>query len=370
MMAKPSLLVVEDDPALLAGVRDTLELAGYTVTTAANGRDALEVLTVTAPDLILSDVMMPKMDGFQLYAAVRERPDWVDVPFIFLTAKGEERDVYRGKELGADDYVVKPFDESDLLVAIRNKLQRRAQLERAHQSQMATLRQSILNLLSHEFRTPLTYIASYVDLLRATHPEFDTGEVRDYLQAIQDGTERLQKLVRDFTRLAELQTGEARQLFAARAEVTTELVSLLMIVVEQQRAAAKRKHLSLVVQLPEAPLPPVRLDRELLAEALGHLLENAVKFSPDGAGPITLRAEAVAPTIRLQFSDHGPGIPARDLEAIFAPFGQSGRQRTEQQGAGCGLTIAREIVMLHGGALVADSTLGQGSCFTLTLPMA
>ena len=369
-MVKQRILVVEDDPALLAGVRDTLELAGYTVAAASNGHDALSALTTAAPDLILSDVMMPKMDGFQLYAAVRERPEWVDVPFIFLTAKGAPRDVARGKELGADDYVVKPFETGELLIAIRNKLHRRAQLGSAHQSQMARLRQSILNLLRHEFRTPLTYIASYVDLLRTTHPELDTGEVHEYLQAIQNGADRLQKLVRDVTRLAELQTGEAQRLFDLRAEVTTELPSLLQVVIEQHRATAARKQLDLALLLPASPLPPVRLDREMLAEALGQLLDNAVKFSPPAAGPIVLRAEAGAEAVCLRLSDHGPGISAGDLEAIFEPFGQSGRAQQEQQGAGCGLTIAREIARLHGGTLIASSTEGEGSCFTLTLPRA
>jgi signal transduction histidine kinase len=367
-MAGPRILVVEDDPSLLDGVRDMLEFAGYTVTGAINGQEALELLPLAEPDLIISDVMMPKMDGFQFYGAVREHAEWLDVPFIFLTAKSDKRDVSRGKELGADDYMVKPFDAGDLLLAVRNKLQRRAQLERAHQWQLDSLRHSIISVLNHEFRTPLTYIASYVDLLRTTHPELDTGEVHEYLHAIESGAERLKKLIRDFTRLAELRTGEARRAFEEHAEVSHELPGLLRVVIEQHRDAAKAKHLPLELQLPTEPLPALRMDRELLGDALGRLVENAIKFSPEAAGPVTVRAEVKPGCLHLHVIDHGPGIPAQDLPFIFDPFGQSGRHRQEQQGVGNGLTIAREIVLLHGGTLTVHSGDGPGSTFTVTLP--
>ena len=108
---------------------------------------------------------MPRMDGYQFYSQVRARPDWVSVPFIFLTAKSEKADVRRGKILGADDYITKPFEEADLLVAVQAKLNRRAQLDAAHGRQVADLKRTILTTLNHEFRTPLTYITTYADML-------------------------------------------------------------------------------------------------------------------------------------------------------------------------------------------------------------
>src|SRR5689334_521023 len=132
-MAAEKILVVEDDIALLEGLRDILVLAGYEVTTAANGLEGLAALERGLPDLILSDIMMPKLDGYQFYAQVRARPEWIGLPFIFLTAKGEKADIRRGKQLGADDYLTKPFEEADLLIAIRSKLDRRAQLDAVHE---------------------------------------------------------------------------------------------------------------------------------------------------------------------------------------------------------------------------------------------
>src|SRR5438067_991075 len=119
-----TLLVVEDDSALLEGLRDILELSGYTVLTARNGLEGLAVLQAQVPDLIVSDINMPRMDGYQFYGRVRAQSEWVSVPFIFLTAKGEKTDVRQGKLLGADDYITKPFEEVDLLVAVQSKLNR------------------------------------------------------------------------------------------------------------------------------------------------------------------------------------------------------------------------------------------------------
>ncbi|MCJ7567156.1 MAG: response regulator, partial [Anaerolineales bacterium] len=164
-MTKPIILVVEDDMALLEGIRELLELSEYKVLTATNGQEALEVLEKKHPDLIVSDIMMPEMDGYQFHEKVREQPELSAIPFIFLTARGEKADIRRGKELGADDYITKPFDDEDLLVAVRAKLSRWDNLRQQRDEEVADLKSKILLTLSHEFRTPLTYIINYSDLL-------------------------------------------------------------------------------------------------------------------------------------------------------------------------------------------------------------
>src|SRR6185503_10573124 len=164
-MAGETILVVEDDAALLQGLRDILELSGYQVLTGRTGVEGLAVLEKQLPDLIVSDINMPQMDGYQFYSQVRAKPDWVSLPFIFLSAKSEKDDVRRGKLLGADDYIIKPFEEVDLLVAIQGKLNRRAEIQAAMNRQMDDLKRTILTSLNHEFRTPLTYITTYADMM-------------------------------------------------------------------------------------------------------------------------------------------------------------------------------------------------------------
>jgi putative two-component system response regulator len=119
-----TLLVVEDDPAMLIALRDILENAGYVILTAENGQDALNILANSKPELILSDIAMPVMDGFELLEAVRERPTGATIPFIFLTARGTREDIFTGKSLGVDDYITKPVTSKELLSAVRARLQR------------------------------------------------------------------------------------------------------------------------------------------------------------------------------------------------------------------------------------------------------
>lgn len=124
----PTILIVEDDPTVSEGIRRTLQAEYFTVRLAEDGLSALEWLTHYTPDLILADVMMPQMNGYQLYQRVRQNPEWLHVPFIFFTAKGEAEDIRYGKELGADDYLTKPVDPEDLVAAVRGRLTRFEQL--------------------------------------------------------------------------------------------------------------------------------------------------------------------------------------------------------------------------------------------------
>ncbi|MGH2521487.1 MAG: hybrid sensor histidine kinase/response regulator, partial [Anaerolineales bacterium] len=295
-MAEAHILIVEDDAALLEGLRDILELAGFQVTVARNGIEGLAALDKITPDLIISDIMMPYMDGYQFYAQARARPALLNVPFIFLTAKGEKADVRQGKMLGADDYLIKPFDEEDLLVAIRAKLKRQAQLKTAHQREIADLKRSILTTLNHEFRTPLTYITTYSDILNETGPELSPEEFKDFMHGIQLGSERLLRLVEDFILLVELQTGEAQQAYERRREVIPDLPALLHKVLAEHTARATTRNVRLVAEIPGA-LPGILGDREFLSSAVSRLVDNGIKFSKREGGQVTLNAEAGAESV-------------------------------------------------------------------------
>lgn len=122
-MSEQRILVVEDHPSLLFGIREILDAEGFTVFTASDGMQALEVMEEANPDLILADILMPRMNGYAFYEMVHARPEWQEIPFIFLTAKAEKEDIQRGRELGVEDYITKPFDPDDLIEAVRTKLQ-------------------------------------------------------------------------------------------------------------------------------------------------------------------------------------------------------------------------------------------------------
>lgn len=376
-----TILVVEDDVALLEGVRDMLELAGYRVLTACHGQEALQVLEAhPQPDLIISDIMMPRMNGYEFYEAVRARPEWVAIPFIFLTALGEKSDVRLGKQLGADDYIVKPFDEEDLLVAVNAKLRRSAQLQAAQDQQVSSLKHSILTMLNHEFRTPLTLVTSYTEMISESEGKTDTAEFEEFLRGIRKGSDRLRRLVEDFIFLVELESGEARKVYEWRRTLVTDLRALIEAAVAPYRSVAALRGLGLVVDVPQG-LPPLLADVEYLEDAVRRLLDNACKFSQQGVIRVTAGLRQAVPTgadeaegqrdwVSIAVSDQGIGIAAEELPRIFEAFYQSNREKLEQQGSGSGLAIVKGIVEMHGGQVEVESRPGVGSTFTIVLPVA
>ena len=307
-MPDPTILVVEDDGALLEGLRDMLELSGYHVLTARNGVEGLAVLQARQPDLIVSDINMPRMNGYEFYGQVRARPEWVSIPFIFLTAKSEKADVRHGKILGADDYVTKPFEEVDLLVAVQAKLNRRAELDAAQSRVVAELKHTILTTLNHEFRTPLTYITTYADMLGDEN--ISTAELKEFMRGIQTGSDRLRRLVEDFILLVELQTGEAQQTYDRRSARLTDLANLLKMALERARANAEARRVELVLEINGA-LPPIRADREYLFDALVRLLDNAIKFSRKAGGVVQPARRAGRARRAHRGGGRGPGHAQR-----------------------------------------------------------
>ena len=368
-MAKQTILVVEDNLALLEGIRDLLEVSGYNALIAENAEEALKLLADNRPDLIVSDIMMPGMDGYQFYEEVRKRPELIEVPFIFLTARGEKRDIRKGKELGADDYITKPFEEEDLLVVVRAKLARRQAIERQMDARFSDLKRTILNTLSHEFRTPLTYVLNYSELLETEADEVSPEEFHTFMQGIRRGAERLNRLVMDFIALIELETGEAETVYQLRRRRLSDVGPWLRVVGRGFEDATRARNLALVLEVPDS-LPDLMADEAFLADAIGRLLENAIKFSGPMSQWIRLAASVEAGQLRIAVSDQGVGIRREDLDSLFNLFHQIDRPKHEQQGAGSGLAICKGMVELHGGRVSADSQVGVGSTFIIELPAA
>jgi signal transduction histidine kinase len=367
-MAGESILVVDDERALRELLQEILEDAGYRVTTAGDGRQALALLDSVAPQLVVSDVTMPGMDGFQLYAEVRARPRFVGMPFVFLSGLGSEVDVREGKKLGADEYLTKPVHEADLLVAVRARLDRSAEIEAAHRGQLERLKLDILETLNHEFRTPLTVLVGYGQMLRDFSAQLTPEKLAAFVDGILSGSARLERLVRDMVLLVDLQSGAAQAAFDREQAEVPDLAALLGDVVAEHRPRAEQRGLRLVAEVPET-LPVLRGHREMLAQSVSRLVENAIKFSKASGGTVTLTARVAGGSVRIDIADQGIGIAREQLDRITDMFYQVDRQRMEQQGCGTGLTIARSLVGLHGGMLDVSSALGAGSTFTVTLPI-
>lgn len=364
------ILVAEDDVNLLHGIRAILQIDKYEVLTAKNGKEALDIMKREAipPDLIISDIMMPFMDGRQLLKAVREESRWLDVRFIFLTAKSGKDDIQDGVGLGADDYVTKPYDPDYLRTTVRSKLKQQATLNKYFANEVEQIKGNILTILNHEFRTPLTFVVAYADMLDmpADEGQKNHEEMMTYLKGVSSGANRLRNLIENFITLVELKTDEASKAIAFRKKPITDLRPFLEDV---KTAALERIEATYPIEIrADDPIPPFEAHEEYFQRTLYHLLDNAMKFS-EPSDQIVMRARQEGNRVAISVQDYGRGIPADKIDLIWNLFYQIDRDHYEDQGAGSGLAIVKDIVELHGGKVEVESVFGTGSTFTIRLPL-
>lgn len=375
-MRSATILLVEDEPAILEGIHDLLQIAdmGYEVRVfaAKDGRAGLEILEDVTPDLIISDVMMPHMDGFEFLEVVRARSKWVHIPFLFLTAREGREDRLAGRKLGAELYITKPFVSNELLELVQTQLTRSFALHEARQLRLGELQKNILQLLNHEFRTPLTYVTAYFEMLAESLEDLsDTDNLQDYLRGIQVGCVRLSHLVDDLIQVMEIRTGEAKRRFDKRARVLANVEQIVWQVGETYKARAKATGVVLDYRLPES-LALVYGVPDDLHGVMGRLLDNAIKFTQlkgEGQRFVRLSAFVRDDYVHLCVQDSGIGFPKAYQEQIFGLFYQYNRRLLEQQGAGTGLTIVKGLVELHQGTILVQSEEGVGSRFEVVLPV-
>ena len=365
---KARVLIVEDDLNLLEGIQTVLELDAYSVISVENGQQALAVLRESSvlPDLIVSDIMMPHMDGIQLLREVRKVPLWIKIPFIFLTARSEKTDIQRGKQLGVDDYLVKPFDADDLLIAVESRLNRHKVLNDLFDNAMSTMKRNILTILNHEFRTPLTFVVAYADMLNDQTQSLSDEELLTFLRGVNTGALRLRRLIENFIQLVEMETGDAQRSYDLRKAPITKVAELF----EASRLEVYNiTHFEQPFSIDVEPnLPSFIGDALYLKMGLSQLIDNAVKFSqPDQ--PISAGARLEGDELLLWVRDQGRGIEPAEQTHIWEMFYQINRETFEDQGTGSGLAIVNNVALLHGGHAEVESRIQEGSTFTLHIPM-
>lgn len=379
MTRKPAtILLVEDDQSMLEGIKDLLSLSdiGYEVEvlTAGNGRIGLEILSQRTPDLIISDIMMPELDGFEFLQRLRQNPNWVLIPVIFLTAKGSKRDVHKGKTSGADLYVTKPFNSVEFIELVSGQLKRAFQLSASRQQSIGRLKKDILQILNHEFRTPLTYVTAYYEMLADSLNHMREEEnFQEFLRGIQVGCVRLTRLVEDFIRVLDIRTGEMQSRFQEKARPVPDLDHIIQQAVINVQHNSPHYQIDICYESRGGSLPLVWGDADGLREVFERLLQNAVKFTATRKkteGRVTVETEVATEQIRIAFIDEGIGFPPHVKDELFDLFFQYNRGVLEQQGAGTGLTIAKSLVDLHGGKIEAENRPNDGgSVFTVWLPV-
>ena len=367
--ARPTILVVEDEPQILEIIAFLLEEENFRVLQAIHGEAALSLLDENKPDLIISDIRMPGMDGFTLCEQVRSTPAFAQTPFIFLTAKGERADVRRGMGLGADDYLIKPFEPEELLSAVRVRLARAAETQAAISKVGTELQDQIIHTLTHEFRTPLSLVLGYTDLLESSGPGMNENDFQKALRGLHSGSLRLMSLVEDFLLLSRLRAGIIARELGESPPDPLYPDSVVLQVVQKAQSGASARNVSLEVNS-AAPDLQVTIEAQHLAEIVRRLTDNAIRFSKSDGGRVVVTTRHEGGSWVLSIADSGIGIPQEALPRIFEAFHQVDRAKMEQQGAGVGLAIVQGLAEVYGGQVGVTSTLGKGSIFTVWLPLA
>lgn len=360
-LERPGILIVDDNPANLRLLSGMLKERGYKVRPVPSGPEALQAAQRVPPDLILLDINMPGMNGYEVCQRLKADPKLTDIPVLFISALAETSEKIKAFDAGGVDYVTKPFELNEVLVRVQTHLELRRQ-KRALEAncerlrELEQLRDNLTHMIVHDLRSPLTAIICSLDLLNLELGS-PNPEVANLVQTARSNSSRLSEMV---TQLLDISRLEAGKLPLRRSPC--DLVKVARETLDSLSALAEARRLILSAPKPVTPV----CDADLIRRVLGNLVANALKFTMK-SGVIKLSISVVNHATRVEVTDDGPGIAPEHHQRIFEKFGQA-EGMNSQHGTGLGLTFCKLAVEAHGGQIGVQSELGQGAVFWFTLP--
>lgn len=366
------ILIVDDLPENLQVLAGSLKTEGYEILAANNGPRALALVRNRKPDLILLDIMMPDMDGFAVCQKLKEDPESADIPIIFLTARNETKDLLQGFEMGAVDYVTKPFKTPELLARVRTHLELKhsrdlfatynRQLEKisAHLRKLNEDKNRFLSIVSHDIRGAFGNVV-WISRLLAEERAIDAKNASELFSDIGIEAEHMISLAEN---LLNIDAIERREVKLHREPV--EAGPLLEFAVQAHQLAAAMKHLKIAIESDDSKILG---DLTACRQVLTNLVSNAVKFSPqEGTVELKIKAENDT-TVRVSIKDEGPGLTEEDQRKLFQPFTRlSNNAGSHTHSVGLGLSIVKLMAEGMGGTVGSESTPGAGATFYALLP--
>jgi signal transduction histidine kinase len=361
------ILVIDDEAWLREMISLALGQQGFEVIEAANSEQGLERASQDSPDLIICDVNMDKAGaGYITLEKLREDKLTAAIPFILMTGLADAKGMRHGMELGADDYLPKPFKIEELYAAVDARLRKAKTIREDAERKFSQLRNQITLMMPHEMRTPLNGIISNAELLTLSSDSLQPAEIADMGREMSQSGRRLERLIENFLIYAQLEiVGNDEDSIAALREAVTLKPGEIARTTAINDAEHSGRLPNLVIEVADVP---VAIAEDYFKKIVTELVQNALKFSESGT-PVGVRLRAVDGCIELSVRDQGRGFSTEHIRRIDA-YVQFERKMQDQEGLGLGLTIAKKLVELHGGSLSIESKISAGSTVSVRLPMA
>ena len=356
------ILVVDDSPDNLFLVQTILEEEGYEITLAEDGRVALEQIEISPPDLVLLDVMMPDMDGFEVTKRIRENPKLPFIPILLITAF-DQPSVVKGLDTGADDFIRKPVEVDELLARVRSLLRLKHAID--EREQIARQREDFVSWMTHDLRTPIVAAERMLMLFQQGALGELSGGMQEAITTMARSNRNLLAMVNTLLEVYRYEAGRKNLIFSP-----VNLQEVIKEVIQELSPLADEKGLALNYHMGENAKAKVVGDRLELHRVFTNLIGNAIKFTDKGSVEVRLTnspnpSERNASWVVVEVQDTGPGISPEDQKMLFERFRQGSHKRS---GSGLGLHLSKKIVETHQGTIELKSALDKGSLFIVRLP--
>ncbi len=358
---KPKILVVDDMKENVDMLNQYFQMKGFQTILAYGGKEAIEKAEQETPDLILLDVIMPDVDGFQVCETLKKkRTHFKNIPIVLVTARDDLASKIRGLELGADDYVTKPFEIRELEARVNSAVR----LKKAYDElkELNEMKNQFLGIASHDLKGPIARIEQAAELILKNRGDLKTEQLKQ-LERIKKEARDIFSLISDLLNIVKIDSGK---LGLDTKEVDFEILIDELLRMNFMAAESKKMKIETVI---ETGIPKIIADPMRLLEVLENLVSNAMKFSHPG-GAITVGLKKAEKGIELTVADEGVGIPEAELPHVFDRFVKlSPKPTAGEKGTGLGLSICKQIVELHKGKISLKSKVGKGTTVTVFLPV-